>query len=196
MNNPGNNMQDGSTKRHGMGFADPFLKHFMSDVQHLGRQEANEKIKELATKADVCLFTTRLDRLPLTTRPMSTRTVDDDGSIWFFSRKDSNKNREIAEDNRVQLFYSNLSNSEFLSVYGRATILKDDRKAKELWSALAKTWFNDGYDDPELTLVKIEPEQGYYWDTKDGKVVSLIKMAAGAITGKELDTGIEGRIKR
>ena len=75
-------------------------------VQNISRQEANEKIKELAKKADVCMFTTNLTRLPLTTRPMSTREVDDDGCIWFFSREGSNKNKEIISDARVQLFYS------------------------------------------------------------------------------------------
>ena len=164
-------------------------------VQNISRQKANEKIKELAKKADVCMFTTSLTKLPLITRPMSTRDVDDDGSIWFFSREGSDKNLEIIADNRVQLFYSNSSSSEYMSIYGKATILKDAAKAKELWSAIAKTWFNDGYDDPELTLVKVEPEDGYYWDTKNGKVISLMKMVAGAITGKELDLGVEGKIK-
>lgn len=167
----------------------------MGEVQNLNRQEANSKIKELAEKADTCLFTTNLTRLPLTTRPMSTRDVDGDGCIWFFSRRDSNKNREIAADNRVQLFYANFSSSEYMSIYGKVKIIKDDAKAKELWSAIAKTWFNEGYDDPELTLLKVEPEDGYYWDTKDGKVISLVKMVAGAITGKELEIGIEGKMK-
>ncbi len=166
----------------------------MAGIQDLSRKEANEKIKELAKKADTCLFTTSLTTLPLTTRPMSTRDVDEDGCIWFFSRQDSSKNKEIAADDRVQLFYSNFSSSEYLSVYGRATIIRDEKKAKELWSAIAKTWFNKGYDDPELTLLKIEPQESYYWDTKDGKVVTLIKMVAGAITGKEFDLGVEGKI--
>ena len=167
----------------------------MGEVTNLNRQEANNKIKELAKKADTCLFTTLLTQLPLTTRPMSTREVDDDGCLWFFSRRDSNKNREIAIDNRVQLFYSNFSSSEYMSLYGKATILADKNKAKELWSAIAKTWFNKGYDDPELTLIKIEPEDGYYWDTKDGKVISLLKMVAGALAGKEFNTGVEGSVK-
>jgi len=164
-------------------------------VQNISRQEANQKIKELAKKADVCLFTTNLTRLPLTCRPMSTRDVDDNGSIWFFSREGSNKNLEIAADNRVQLFYSNFSSSEYMSLYGTVTIIKDRAKAKELWSAIAKTWFNEGYDDPELTLLKVEPEEGYYWDTKDGKVISLLKLVAGAITSKELEVGVEGKLK-
>lgn len=167
----------------------------MGDVQNLSRAEANEKIKELAEKADSCMFTTNLKELPLTTRPMSTREVDEDGCIWFFSRKSSDKNREIEKDNRVQLFYANTSSYEFMSIYGEATIIQDEAKAKELWSAIAKTWFNEGYTDPELTIIKVEPKQGYYWDTKDGKVVSLVKMVAGAITGKEIETGVEGTLK-
>ena len=166
----------------------------MGDVKNLSRQEANRKIKELAEKADTCLFTTMLTKLPLTTRPMSTRDVDDDGCVWFFSRRDSNKNREIGIDNRVQLFYSNFSSSEYMSLYGKASIITNPDKAKELWSPFAKTWFNEGHDDPELTLIKIDPVDVYYWDTKDGKVISLLKMVAGAVTGKEFDVGIEGRI--
>lgn len=166
------------------------------EVKDLTRQDANKKIKELAEKADICLFTTNLTQLPLTTRPMSTRAVDENGDLWFFSRKGSNKNEEITADNRVQLFFSNNSSYEFLTLYGTATIIKDDAKAKELWSAIAKTWFNEGYDDPELTLLKIVPKDGHYWDTKDGKIISLFKMVAGAITGKEMNNSVEGDIRK
>jgi general stress protein 26 len=167
----------------------------MGEVKNLSRSEANEKIKELAEKTDICLFTTALSSLPLTTRPMSTRSVDEEGNIWFFSREGSHKNEEIRKDNRVQLFYSNNTGSEYLTIYGKAEIIKDDAKAKELWSAIAKTWFEKGYDDPELTLLKIIPEDGHYWDTKDGKIISLFKMVAGAIVGKELVEGVEGDIR-
>jgi general stress protein 26 len=166
----------------------------MGDIKDLARNDANKMIKELAEKADACLFTTNLTQLPLTTRPMSTREVDDDGNIWFMSRKGSSKNREIEKDNRVQLFYANMSGAEFLSIYGTAEIIKDDERAKALWSAIAKTWFNEGYDDPELTLLKVKPEEGYYWDTKAGKFITLFKMVVGAITGKEMDAGVEGKL--
>ncbi len=167
----------------------------MGEIQNLTKTEAHKKIKELAEKADICLFTTQLTKLPLTTRPMSTRAVDDDGNIWFFSRESSNKNLDIEGDNRVQLFYANNSSYEFMTVFGTATIIKDEEKAKELWSSFAKTWFHDGYDDPELTIIKVEPLDGYYWDTKDGKIISLLKIVAGAVTGKEFETGVEGKIK-
>ncbi|MEO5945235.1 MAG: pyridoxamine 5'-phosphate oxidase family protein [Chitinophagaceae bacterium] len=165
-----------------------------SDIKNLKREEANKKIKQIVDDADICLFTTDLTSLPLKTRPMSRQRVDEDGTIWFFSDKDSDKNTDIIKDNRVQLFYSNKSSMEYLSLYGTAQIIQDAAKAKALWSAPAKIWFKDP-EDPNLTLLKINPEDGYYWDTKDGKIVSLFKMAIGIITGKELDGSIEGKVK-
>jgi general stress protein 26 len=165
-----------------------------TEIKNLSRQEANDKIKKLADDADICLFTTDLTTLPLKTRPMSTQKVDKEGNLWFFSDKNSDKNKDIAKDERVQLFYSNKTSSEYLSLYGTATIIQDAAKAKELWTTIVKVWFKDP-EDPNLTIIKVVPEDGYYWDTKDGKLVSLFKMAVGIITGKELDGSIEGKIK-
>jgi len=153
-----------------------------------------EKMKKLVEAADMCMFATRLDAVPLSARPMSTRKVDDDGSIWFFSRSNSKKNNEIRIDQRVHLFYSNPGSAEFLNVFGNAEIVRNTAKAKELWSAWAKTWFPDGVDDPELTLLKVQPVEVHYWDTQHNKMISLLKIVAGAVMGKEMDDGVEGRI--
>ncbi len=166
----------------------------MSDINNLLNREAVNKIKELAEGADICMFTTSLTQLPLTTRPMSTRAVDEEGNIWFYSRMTSEKNAEIAADNRVQLFYESRNSAEYLSVYGEATISRDKEKAKELWSAWAKAWFPGGIDDPELTVIKVAPLDSYYWDTKHNQFVSLLKIAASALTGKEMNDGVEGKL--
>jgi len=167
----------------------------MSDVKNLSSTEAIEKIKQLAEDADICHFVTNLSTLPLTSRPMSTQEVDEEGNIWFMSRNTSVKNQEISKDSHVQLFYAKNSSSEYLSVYGTAQILIDKAKIKELWQPIAKAWFTEGEDDPSITLLKVKPLDAYYWDTKDNKFVSLIKIAASAISGKEMDGGIEGTLK-
>jgi general stress protein 26 len=164
-------------------------------TDNLSGIEGIEKLKELTKSADVCLFATNLNSNPIPSRPMSTREVDDKGFIWFFSRSTSNKNAEIKRDNRIQLFYSNPTRAEFLNVAGTAEIIKDKEKANELWSAWARTWFPDGPDDPELTLIKVKPAEVKYWDTKYNRMVTLLQMAVGAATGKEMDLGVEGKIK-
>lgn len=164
-----------------------------SKIENLSHQQAIDKFKELVKHESTCLFTTRLTQVPLTTRPMAVQKVCDQGNFWFLSSSESEKNQEIAEDPRVQLFISNTSNYEFLSVYGHATISRDKEKIEEFWSDINKAWF-DGKDDPRITVIKVTPEEGFYWDTKDGKLVSMIKIAASAISGKTLTEGVEGRI--
>jgi general stress protein 26 len=72
-------------------------------------------------------------------------------------------------------------------------ITRDKQKIDELWSDVAKAWF-EGKDDPQLTVVKVTPEEGFYWDTKSGKLVSMIKILASAVSNKTLQEGVEGTI--
>ena len=167
----------------------------MGDVKNLSNEEGIKKLKELAESADICMFTTALTKLPLSSRPMSTQKVDEEGNLWFFSERTSEKNLDIQQDNRVQLFYATRNSSEYLSVFGEATIMVDKEKAKELWSSMVKAWFPEGYDDPELTIIKVVPKDSYYWDTKNNRLVSLVKIATSVVTGKTMDDGIEGKIK-
>ena len=166
----------------------------MGSTENLAGMEANEKIKELAEKVHFCHFATDLKNQPLSTRPMSCAKVEKDGCLWFFSQKSSEHNQHIERDNKVQLFFSNPNSSEYLSVYGSASISTDKAKIEELWNPMLKTWFNEGKDDPQISLIKVTPESGYYWDTKSNKVIQLAKMAAGAVLGKPLDDGLQGKI--
>jgi len=167
----------------------------MSDVKNLSSTDAVKKLKELAESADICQFVTNLSTLPLSARPMSTSGVDEEGNIWFMSKEGSDKNLDIERDDQVQLFYSNNGSAEYLSVYGHAEISRDRAKIEELWSPLNKVWFTEGKDDPQITLIKVVPADIYYWDTKNNKLVSLLKMAASLVTGKTKDDGVRGKLK-
>ena len=51
-----------------------------------------------------------------------------------------------------------------------------------------------GVDDPNLSVIQVVPDDGYYWNNKNGKMVAFAKMAASLITGKTMDDGIEGNL--
>ena len=74
----------------------------MGDVKNLTATDAVEKIREIAKDANICMFVTDLSNLPLAGRPMATQEVDEEGNIWFMSDRNSNKNKEIAKDDKVQ----------------------------------------------------------------------------------------------
>lgn len=161
---------------------------------NLVASEAIEKLKELIKKEVICLFCSQLNEMPITTRPMSTLQVDNEGSIWFMSSLKSKKNDQIERNKTVQLFYSNPASSEYLSVFGNAIIVTDRKKIEELWTPIANAWFKNGKDDPDVSLIKVAPETAYYWDTKSSKMISMIKMIVATVTGNAPDDGVEGAL--
>jgi general stress protein 26 len=78
---------------------------------------------------------------------------------------------------------------------GEATISRDREKIEELWSKIVETWFTEGKDDPRVTIIKVTPTEGYYWDTKHGLAVAGVKMLIGAVTKKTMDDSIQGKLK-
>jgi general stress protein 26 len=163
--------------------------------QNLLGAEAIRKIKQLGEKAKICFFCTKINTSQsFSIRPMTLQEVDHEGNLWFLSASDSKLNREINADNHAQLLFQGSDFSDFLDIYGTVTITTDKEIIKKLWKPLFKDWFTEGENDPRITVLKIKPEDGYYWDTKNGEMVSFIKTIAGAIMGKTLDDSIEGTI--
>ena len=166
------------------------------NYEDLRGREAIRKIKELTDKASTCFFCTNIRMgKPFATRPMSVQKFDEQGNFWFLSANDSHKNDEIAAEPTVQLLFQGSDYCDFLHIYGKATISENKQKIKELWQPILKVWFTEGVDDPRISVIKVEPLEGYYWDTKNNMVVGMIKRVAGAIAGKTTDDSIEGKLR-
>ena len=166
----------------------------MSDIKNITGKEAISKMQEMVKHQRICMFATHLSEIPFSVCPMTAQEVSEDGHILFLSAADSDHNQKILLDSRVQLTFSNVSNSEFLSVYGKATISKNREKIDRIWDPLAKAWFPNGKNDANLTIIEVFPEDAYYWDTKDGKIVSMVKIVASAMTGEKFESGVEGHL--
>ena len=167
----------------------------MSTCENLNNKEAIDKLKTLVDDIIICLFCTDLKTDDGSTcRPMSAIEVCDQGNIWFFSEKDSDKNKAITSDKNVQLFFSHPGKGSYLVVNGEAQIILDKTKVEELWTPVAKIWFKEGKDDPNISIIKVTPTTAYYWDTEGNRMTNFIKMAASVVTGTNLVDGEEGSI--
>ena len=165
--------------------------------KNLEGNNAIKKIKDITDKNKTCFFCTQPlneQSNSLAVRPMSLQQLDEEGNFWFLSAVDSHKNEEINRDDTVQLLFQASEHSGFLTVVGKASISTDKAKIKELWEPVVKTWFTDGVEDSRITVIKVEPKEGYYWDNKHGNAVAGIKMLIGAAIGKTLDDSIEGEL--
>lgn len=163
--------------------------------EDLRGERAIQRIKDAVDKAKTCFFCTQTSQWGSNgVRPMNVRKVDDQGNLWFLSAEDSHKNEELARNPHVKLMFQGSAHSDFLFLTGQAAVSRDKAKIKELWEPVLKTWFTEGMDDPRITVIKVTPAEGYYWDNKHGNAVAGVKMLIGAMTGKTLDDSIEGRI--
>lgn len=168
----------------------------MENQTNLKNQEAIDKVKQLAKEIDICLFCTniKVDQGE-STRPMRTQDADEDGNLWFFSDKNSIKNKEIENDKSIRLYYSHPSKSSYMVLNGEAEIIFDRQKIDEIWSPLVKTWFKEGKDDPNISLIKVTPKNAYYWDVEGNQMINFFKMIASVATGTTLVDAKEGTIK-
>ena len=167
----------------------------MNTITSLQAQEGVKKLKDTVEEIGTCLFCTNLKTDDGSTcRPMSAQEVDYEGNLWFFSDVRSDKNREIKLHKDVQLFFAHPGKSSYMVVNGEAEIVIDRNKTEDLWSPLAKTWFKDGKDDPNISIIKVHTKSAYYWDTQGSTMINFFKMLASAATGTTLVSGKEGAI--
>ncbi|MGB8705027.1 MAG: pyridoxamine 5'-phosphate oxidase family protein [Gillisia sp.] len=163
-------------------------------TDNLDHTKAIHKLKDLIKDIKVGMLLTDVKKTPISAVPMTTKKVDDDGTIWFLSGLSSEHNTNIAKNAKVQMLYSHPGDMKFLSVYGKADIVTDKDILSDLYSKVDDAWFT-GKEDPNLTAIKVTPQEAYYWDTKTNKYVSLFKIGISALNGGKADIGKKGKLE-
>jgi general stress protein 26 len=106
------------------------------------------------------------------------REVEFDGDSYFFTCDDSRTVSDIGRDPSVGLAYQSKSGMLgmkpfFITVEGRAELIKDKGLFAEHWSKDLNAWFKEGVDTPGLTLIKVVAERLHYWDGFDEGEIAL-----------------------
>ncbi len=147
------------------------------------------KVAELIKGIKFAMMTTVSDDGKLYSRPMTTQETEFDGDVWFFTADDTEKVRDLKESPQVNLAYAKPDSSAYVSMSGRAEIVREQAKIKELWNPLYKAYFPDGLDDPKLALIHVTAQSAEYWDSPSSPVVRLLGMAKAALTGSRDQQG-------
>ncbi|GAA4404893.1 pyridoxamine 5'-phosphate oxidase family protein [Nibrella viscosa] len=153
-----------------------------------------EKVKEMIEDIRIGMLTTIDEDGSLVSRPMACMQIDENGSLWFFTKKDSPKTDQIEHhEHKVNVSFTDVGDADFVSISGTATEIYDRAKINDLWSPAAKPWFPDGKDDQSLILLRVDTKMAEYWDSTASRMVRLMEMARAAVTG---DTYKEGENKK
>ena len=119
----------------------------------------------------------------LNSRPMACQHTEFDGDLWFFTQKTSGKILALMKDQHVNLAYASPSDQRYISISGRAEIVEDPQKAKEIWNPSYKTWFPKGLEDANLVLIKVRVETADEWDSPSSLVTQIVGFAKAVFTG-------------
>lgn len=153
--------------------------------------EELEQLQALIGKARIGIITTVNEEGHLVSRPMAVKEREFDGDLWFFTEDPSHKTDEIRSNPQVNVALE--SGKGWVSLAGRAEVVKDAAKIDELWDTGAQAWFEEGRGDPKVALLKVTAHTAEYWASDDPKPLVLLKYAKAAVTGGRPTIG-EARI--
>ncbi|KAI9495463.1 hypothetical protein BDB00DRAFT_813450 [Zychaea mexicana] len=118
--------------------------------------------------------------------------ADAPADLWFFVNATSPKIKDIEANPNVNLAFHKQSTSEWISVSGKAEIVHDRSKIKQLYSVDLKPWFGDlhdgthdgGPDDPRIALIFVTAESVHYSLKDTAAPLQIWRITKGMITGE------------
>lgn len=122
----------------------------------------------------------------LRARPMAVACVEDDtNTLWFATRDDSHKLRELRDDSRVCVTLQ--GNTRYVSLTGSGRVVLDAELIRSMWSETWRVWFPDGPSD-DIALIAIDADAAEVWDISGTKGLAFALEAGKAlITGERID---------
>jgi general stress protein 26 len=148
------------------------------------------KVRSMVKDIRVAMMTTVDEQGNLVSRPMAAMQMDEEGTLWFFTKRSSPKVDQIEQnESRVNLSFADVGDADYVSISGTATEVDDQAKIDELWDPQVKAWFPNGKEDPELTLLKVHTQMAEYWNSSSSKMVRFFEQAKAALTNTVPDMG-------
>ena len=159
-------------------------------------ESKRRNLQDLLEDFDVAMMITYAGGHTPHARPMQIAEADDDGELYFATSLNSAKIRDIEMDPRVMLTMQ--EGSVYVSLSGMAQLSTDRGLIDRLWSEAWRVWFPEGKDDPNIVIVRVEPEEAEYWDNSGIEGVAYVMTALKAhIKGErpaETDAARHGKL--
>ncbi len=149
----------------------------------MSKHNDTDRVWEIVDKAFICMMVTRFEE-GLRSRPLEARPDKDAGLIWFLTDVRGHKDDEIAAHHEVCLTFVYPQDKAYLSLTGRAEILRDTEKAEELWNKEQTAWWPEGPKDPNVRVIRFEPELAELWDGPKSSAVAAYEFKKARATGE------------
>jgi general stress protein 26 len=150
--------------------------------------EAKQKLWSMMKHIQFAMLTTE-DGGRLRARPMVAAQDGFDGTLWFFTHASSHKVDEVGSEQHVGVTYADPSAQNYVSLSGKASLVRDKAEIQAHWSEPVRTWFPKGTDDPEVALLKVDVDAAEYWDAPSSSMVQAYGYLKARLAGESPDPG-------
>ena len=134
-----------------------------------GLKEVAKKMRNL----DLCMMTTIGEKGMTASRPMSNNgDVKYDGKSYFFTWEKSKLVEDLEGNSHVNLSFMG-SKDLFISVSGKAKLVRKKEKMEKHWVPDLEKWFDKGLDTPGLVMIEVKAKHVQMWQGAEEKVVKL-----------------------
>ena len=106
----------------------------------MSKKDNIDRVWDIIEKVSVCMLTTQFVG-GLRARPLEARPDRDAGLIFFVTDIHSAKEDEIEATPDVGLVFVDSSDKAYLSITGRACVLRDTDKIKAAWRKTDEVWW-------------------------------------------------------
>ncbi|MES2637906.1 MAG: pyridoxamine 5'-phosphate oxidase family protein [Myxococcota bacterium] len=155
--------------------------------------EGVERLRALLGSRPVVMLTTMEPGGSLRSRPMAIQEINDQGEAFLITQRSSPKVEEVAREHHVNLAFFRTVRGRYVSVSGRATVMRDDTKLRQLWHPTLQAWFPDGLDDPDLCLLRVRIDKAETWNAPVGNLIQVARLAGSILGRSPRPTHEEGR---
>ena len=123
-------------------------------------------------------------------QPMTGFGEEDTRAIWFFTRDDTDFARDVAGGGQNGMFCYQAKDQKVQACFhGVLSVDHDRSRIDKYWNPVVAAWYPEGKDDPHLTLVRFDGQDGRVWVTKEGGLGFGFKVLKANVTKTEPDVG-------
>ena len=129
-------------------------------------------IAKMMRHLDYCMMTTISDQGMTASRPMSNNgDVKYNGNSYFFTWEKSHLVKDLSGNSHVNLSFQG-PKSLYLSISGRASLVRDKNDMKDHWVPDLETYFEDGLDTKGIVMIAVKAKRITYWQKEEeGEIV-------------------------
>lgn len=133
-----------------------------------------------------------LDQPGYHAQPMTAFREEETGTIWFFSRDDTDLTRDAAlgGGQSAMFHYASRDQKVWACIHGHLAVHGPDREIIDRhWNPVLSAWYPEGKDDPHLTILRFDADHGRVWVNDGGLLHFAFEIAKANVTDRPPDMG-------